>query len=848
MKNKIRNVALTAAALLFGVTLSQTTEIQAAEKPGIDFEIERHKFTELKDKFDAITNPNAGPGVPLAPDSNYVPYWKYNGDLGVDNKAVENEFYRVNDSSSTDPDKSGFVVYCLDLGKDYPTEVSEFTEYREQADGTFTSELELKFQRVLKTGYPSVSGAEVGLSDIDFEWATAVALKIVDGDGWEVVDGELVEKTGMKLENFEGIGGTYEWTHSTKYVSPATAEELKPQTDHSEKILDVVKQLVLNSKDTSIELTKIYLDSSNAVENLVSDGVGKSSQVIVGPYKVSTTGLPQGFTAKAVDNDTKEELKIVNAKNKEITPEQILDGESFYILADVSSGKTANFEIEVKLSNQEVSYVAYGNPAQQDQGKDSRLEQVMAVAQIANPLAVANFKGTKSVGNFELIKTDKLTGVALAGVEFTLYDSDGNVVEVKSTQDNGSLSLENLQAGEYTLEETKFLDGYIKLNNINIRVEENGEVFANGNLVDGVLSITNEKNKVEILKVDGTGKVLSGAEFLVTLKGSTEAIKGELVDGVFVYEGLKPGTYEVTEVKAPKGYVLNKTKFTFEIDADGKVVGPNQLQIVNKKTELVINKYDSETNENLAGAEFVITDSTGKEVYRGTSDKDGLVVVEGLVPGEYSIQEVKSPEGYQTSEKVYKIIINDEGVILDAKGEVVSTLDIGNAKIVEKLFNVKIIKVNEDGETLDGAKIVIIDKLTGDIVVKGDLPKDGLNLELRPGTYVITEIVSPEGYQLLGKSIEFVVSEDGSHKNLVNVDGELILEVVNKKIEETPEEPQTPEEPTEEVEDEPETPQPEKPAAPTVPTSDIMTGGTAMLVMLTVGFLLVAVQLKRKED
>lgn len=89
-------------------------------------------------------------------------------------------------------------------------------------------------------------------------------------------------------------------------------------------------------------------------------------------------------------------------------------------------------------------------------------------------------------------------------------------------------------------------------------------------------------------------------------------------------------------VKPSKGEViLNKYNGTVEI------------VIYNKKQKctLVIIKKDCNSKKPIEGAEFVIRDEGGNEVYRGKTDKDGRIVVE-LPCGKYYYEEIKPADGY----------------------------------------------------------------------------------------------------------------------------------------------------------------------------------------------------------
>src|SRR5699024_822696 len=61
--------------------------------------------------------------------------------------------------------------------------------------------------------------------------------------------------------------------------------------------------------------------------------------------------------------------------------------------------------------------------------------------------------------NIEVLKVDDEENV-LEGAEFTLYEEDGTAVETKSTDEDGMITFESLEAGNYYVQETKAPEGY----------------------------------------------------------------------------------------------------------------------------------------------------------------------------------------------------------------------------------------------------------------------------------------------------------------------------------------------------------------------------------------------------
>ncbi len=291
-------------------------------------------------------------------------------------------------------------------------------------------------------------------------------------------------------------------------------------------------------------------------------------------------------------------------------------------------------------------------------------------------------------------------------------------------------------------------------------------------LVNRKLTLTAEPSKVEvkISKQDITGsKEVKGAT-LVIKKGNTEVTKW-VSEGTIKKISLDAGTYTLEETIAPSGYKLSSSKVTFTVNSngtvtvDGKVV--DKVIMKNEPFYITISKLGLTKDKELVGAKLKITDKDGKL----TIDLDGKslewITTESaekfhLADGTYYLTEIEAPAGYIKSDKTIEFIVEKDGTIKVNKTEV-TKVTMEN----EPLY-IYISKKSINGKTeLPGAKLKITDKdgklekdLDGKSLIWTSSTKEE-RFRLAPGSYILTELEAPKGYELSDAVIEFTVTEDG---------------------------------------------------------------------------------------
>lgn len=187
------------------------------------------------------------------------------------------------------------------------------------------------------------------------------------------------------------------------------------------------------------------------------------------------------------------------------------------------------------------------------------------------------------------------------------------------------------------------------------------------------------------------------------------------------------------------------------------------------KYNVLISKTDIAGSKEIPGAHLVVKNSGGSIIEEWTSTEKAHDM--SLLPGKYVLTETIAPEGYVLSESKLLFEVKSNGTVM-----------VGDQKVDDKLIKfinepiiIKILKTNLTGkEEVEGAHLNITDK-NGEIAydVLGNKlewvsTKEPVSFSLKPGTYILTETIAPEGYELSETSIEFVVTD----KNKVLIDNE----------------------------------------------------------------------------
>lgn len=249
----------------------------------------------------------------------------------------------------------------------------------------------------------------------------------------------------------------------------------------------------------------------------------------------------------------------------------------------------------------------------------------------------------------ETLETVTLTSDEPYYVEEEAETVKEEIVVLEETNTVEETVVEETKVEEVVVEESKTED----LSNLGKAPAENPEINS------GFGSIV--ANKVDGDELFPLGQV----HFTLTNVVTGEVMNGVTdVNGRVAFDFLDWGTYQLEETITLDGYILDQTVHTFVVDGSQlhhEVTIKNFKEVVEEPTfTLIIDKKDLDTNEALAGVEFLVRNVETGEEYTGFTNEFGQLVFEGLKAGKYEIVEVAALEGYTILTESVIVELNEE--------------------------------------------------------------------------------------------------------------------------------------------------------------------------------------------
>ena len=396
-------------------------------------------------------------------------------------------------------------------------------------------------------------------------------------------------------------------------------------------------------------------------------------------------------------------------------------------------------------------------------------------------VASDNFVNYK--GAFQIVKTNS-ADQPLAGAVFELYDHNKQSLGITATSGkDGKIIFRDLAPGTYYYKEIKapkLPDGadyiiYPELVKVEIRGDFKGdpEIFQLG-------AFANFKGRAVFKKIDANANPLPGTIFkLYRIENGEKIFEREVTaekDGSLAMEDLGAGSYELDEMDATDGYIVNKQPIYFVVKKNSNDKQPlDELEFVNYQAEVMGRKVN-EQGQTLAGAVFAIYNAdeqnqpqgspitflnrAGEKVSEITTDKTGEIYAKGLNEGHYVLVETKAPTGY---------LLDTTPHPFDVTAQLGKEQPIALGDLINYQGTAQLTKENETGEALAGAVFKVIDETGQTVAGQANLMSDKqgkvIAKNLAPGTYRFVETQAPTGYLLNETpSASFTIAKDNQGK------------------------------------------------------------------------------------
>lgn len=330
------------------------------------------------------------------------------------------------------------------------------------------------------------------------------------------------------------------------------------------------------------------------------------------------------------------------------------------------------------------AYIMYGNEGEQNLFTWSY-----------NP--IGHLKIEKDIAKNKHLVLESSKYYSLEGAIYTIsLDKEGkNIIGELVTDKEGVTEAVNLKPGKYYIKEKVAPMGF-ELDKQIYEVEVKEEKMTSLKVSDEPVFMPLD---LLLLKVDSqTGAGLEGGVFCVKyydqLLDETENVtptrtwilmsdnEGKVhlqdsykVDGddFYIDDDGNPigliGTYEISEIMAPKGYTCSMSTVITHVKRDSNnniFYNPPTISNQRQSVSITLQKYDGDivSDEDLVpqsivllkGAVYEVLDENRNVVGEIVTDENGVGTIRNLEPGTYILKEIKAPDGY---------LINEDEIIVD---------------------------------------------------------------------------------------------------------------------------------------------------------------------------------------
>jgi LPXTG-motif cell wall-anchored protein len=420
----------------------------------------------------------------------------------------------------------------------------------------------------------------------------------------------ILAKVGDKVNNDIKFTGDQITTETTKSTSTIIVKRTTGSGTGSGEVgkLEVIKvdaKAGENGNKKKLEgatFSLIDSESKAVIKTAITDAEGKVTfdRLLYGEYLLKEDKAPEGYVVGINDTKTVEinkadnTVEIANEKIKQAVElikfgdDKDKDGKAFKL-------KGAEFELQRKEGS---DFVKVGTHTTDEDGKivvadlkagEYRFIETKApehylldntpveftIVDNQTSIVKVEKENKRGKGNLTVVKVDAANQkVVLKGAVFKLYNSKEEEVATKTTGADGKATFENLSYDQYTLKEVTAPKGYAidkTEGNLTVKIdkEKNDVTIKNNKIIRAFKLKKVDTNNPHIGLKDAVFKLMY--KKLKTDEYALVEGKDKLTtdgNGVIYEENLSEGYYQLIEVKAPSGYVLDSKPIEFIIEKE----------------------------------------------------------------------------------------------------------------------------------------------------------------------------------------------------------------------------------------------------------------------------------------
>ena len=575
----------------------------------------------------------------------------------------------------------------------------------------------------------------------------------------------------------------------SKYKTNASvdkSDEDRPNVDNPTTALEIIKFEKGTNKPLSGAIFEVKGPQGDVLGSFSTDTNGKITLPLTlsGTYVVTEKSAPKNYL---LSQDNTQTVTVSYNQTATVTFANEPYGDLRIEKIDGVSGESlADAQVEVKNLSDGTTYSGTTktggslNLTKLKPGvyevkeiaapKGYKLDSTVYTAKVSTgEVTTVTLKNYANPG-LKIIKYDEKTLERLPDTTFDVY-KDTVLIGTFTTDELGEITLSDLAEGTYLVKEISTDNGHI----VNSSPQEI-EIKAGEERIYELVFFNAQKPGINLVKVDrDTMQPLANAKFRISQIGgsfSQEYLTDQ--NGEIDLDKLTSGAYEVKEISAPNGYLIDESTRIIQINANENA----QFVFTNiAKPTLKIKKLDAITNDPLANAEFKIyrmSDDTqsGDLNFIGTyyTDEFGEIALNNLATGWYKITETKAPDGYELAKEATQIVYLAGGM-----NKIVTFKNTPLSGLVIKKVDM------HDGTPLAGAKFQVkylngISGTGGTVIGEYTTSANGtivLN-RLKAGTYIVEETQAPAGYEITEPAKTVYLS--GEEQTVISV------EFADKKI------------------------------------------------------------------